>query len=298
MLPTEFLPEIAAMNLDLQFFFGRPGGSLGMNNLATHLPFPFPSFPMPHRPRSAPDRANQPDVTIIPVDVAPSEPASVNTNADINTNADGDTNAGTNTNAGSSATSNRPQDSNQASAGPTPAPSINPPAAAGRPQVTIFGFGTTRIPSGGMPFLFPRGAPGARPGQQRKEWTPPPPPGLTLRQRIERHEREAGLRCDDVSCGQAPSDEDPDHVPANWQNEKQKMLAIKRDRGAGEPVCEHRFHPVCLVDAGRVAGWGPITNGDAGEEGVEVACPRCRETGHVEYPEWEEGVRASEVDSA
>ena len=39
-------------------------------------------------------------------------------------------------------------------------------------------------------------------------WTLPPAPGPTLRQRIEHREREAGLRCYDVSCGVGPSDED------------------------------------------------------------------------------------------
>lgn len=55
------------------------------------------------------------------------------------------------------------------------------------------------------------------------------------------------------------------------------------------PICEHRFHPACLVSAERVAGWG---GGEVGEE-VEVACPVCRHTGHVQRHEWEEGVRLS-----
>ncbi|KAG2009593.1 hypothetical protein CC2G_012508 [Coprinopsis cinerea AmutBmut pab1-1] len=53
------------------------------------------------------------------------------------------------------------------------------------------------------------GARGPRTEQPKKDWTPPPAPGPTLRQRVERREREAGLRCCDVSCGVGPSDDDP-----------------------------------------------------------------------------------------
>lgn len=37
-----------------------------------------------------------------------------------------------------------------------------------------------------------------------------PPPGLTLRQRVEQGEHKKGLRCDDVSCRLGPSDNEPE----------------------------------------------------------------------------------------
>ncbi|KAJ7619998.1 hypothetical protein DFH06DRAFT_1306208 [Mycena polygramma] len=42
-----------------------------------------------------------------------------------------------------------------------------------------------------------------------QEWAPPPPPGPTLRDRVEQLERDARLRCCDVSCGVGPSDDNP-----------------------------------------------------------------------------------------
>ncbi|EJC98905.1 uncharacterized protein FOMMEDRAFT_95194 [Fomitiporia mediterranea MF3/22] len=125
----------------------------------------------------------------------------------------------------------------------------------------------------------------ARP-RERKEWTVPPPPGLTLRERIEKREREAGLRCDEVSCSLAPTDDDP--LP-HWPEDMLEKLAVRRDGSANnEPLCAHRFHPACLVDAGRVAGWD-----GRGEDGVvEVSCPICRTIGHVEEEEWRAGEKA------
>ncbi|KAL5501380.1 hypothetical protein ACEPAH_8640 [Sanghuangporus vaninii] len=125
--------------------------------------------------------------------------------------------------------------------------------------------------------------------RERKEWTPPPPPGLTLRQRIEKRECEAGLRCDDVSCGLAPTDEDP--IP-EWSPEMSLMVAIRKDGPVGdvaEPACIHRFHAACLVDAGRVAGWGIRPE----DSSVELSCPVCRTVGHIERKEWEDAERAS-----
>lgn len=127
--------------------------------------------------------------------------------------------------------------------------------------------------------------------REQKEWTLPPPPGLTLRQRIELKEREAGLRCSDISCGIGPTDEDP--TPEVSSPDALKQISISRDFASGkEPVCEHRFHHACLVSAERVAGWGD-RDGIVGE--VEVACPVCRATGHVDKVEWEEGIRASMI---
>ncbi|KLO13013.1 hypothetical protein SCHPADRAFT_809837, partial [Schizopora paradoxa] len=120
--------------------------------------------------------------------------------------------------------------------------------------------------------------------RERKEWTVPPAPGLTLRQRVEKMEREAGVRCWDMSCGVGPTDEDPS--PEISCLEAKKLIAIQRDGDDTKtPICEHRFHPACLVSAERVAGYD---GGNGGEE-VEVACSVCRLPGHVQRHEWEEG---------
>ncbi len=94
---------------------------------------------------------------------------------------------------------------------------------------------------GGWTFSFPQfpGGPPSRASQEpprtqrqpreRKEWTIPPPPGFTLRQRIEKMERDAGLRCSDVSCGIGPSDDDP--IPEVSCPDALKHVAIQRDGG-------------------------------------------------------------------
>ncbi|KAH9924342.1 uncharacterized protein BXZ73DRAFT_50550 [Epithele typhae] len=121
--------------------------------------------------------------------------------------------------------------------------------------------------------------------QEKPPWAPPPPPGPTLRQVVERNEREMGLRCSDVSCGIGPSDDDdcsasPALAPAC-------QIAIRK-AGAAGVACEHRFHPACLVAAERVAGWA-VGEHDAGEA-VEAACPVCRSAGVIPRAEWQEGV--------
>ncbi|KAL5524728.1 hypothetical protein ACEPAF_9873 [Sanghuangporus sanghuang] len=152
---------------------------------------------------------------------------------------------------------------------------------------------TNNGPVGGPAPMGTGAAPHAHsmPSQRRewKEWTPPPPPGLTLRQRIEKRECEVGLRCGDVSCGLAPTDEDP--MP-EWPPEMSKMVAIRKDGPVvddTEPTCTHRFHAACLVDAGRVAGWGVRPE----DSSVELSCPVCRTVGHIEREEWEAAERAS-----
>ena len=132
-------------------------------------------------------------------------------------------------------------------------------------------------------------------GQERvkKAWTLPPAPGPTLRQRIERREREAGLRCYDISCGVGPSDEDPivsDEVIATGL--RQLMIMNKNHGVDGMPgVCMHTFHPGCLVSAERVALGGADVNVIEGGD-VEVSCPVCRSAGCVTKQEWEEGILA------
>ncbi|KAK0468290.1 uncharacterized protein EV420DRAFT_456015 [Desarmillaria tabescens] len=104
---------------------------------------------------------------------------------------------------------------------------------------------------------------------ERKKWTLPPAPGPTLRQRIERKEREAGLRCYDMSCGVGPSDEDP------FVAVSEEQVHIQRhdtETGQVSVVCEHTFHPSCLVSAQRVALRGADENveGEDVEEGVRA----------------------------
>ncbi|KAJ7489422.1 hypothetical protein FB451DRAFT_965994, partial [Mycena latifolia] len=110
------------------------------------------------------------------------------------------------------------------------------------------------------------------------EWAPPPAPGPTLRDRVERREREAGLRCCDASCGVGPSDEDP-------------FVAVPPDaRHVVALPCAHTFHPACLVSAQRaMRGWRePVLAADGEEDGkpVEVVCSLCRVEGSVPQAEW------------
>lgn len=148
-------------------------------------------------------------------------------------------------------------------------------------------------------FGFPMRPP--RPQGPKRPWAPPPAPGPTLRQRIERREREAGLRCHDISCGLGPSDEDPFAGELDEAGRKDSQLAIisklvkdKDNDGRvseGKPVCEHLFHSSCLVSAERVKLRGAETV--VGEDGcVEISCPVCRSVGCVTKEQWEEGVSA------
>lgn len=127
-----------------------------------------------------------------------------------------------------------------------------------------------------------------------REWIPPPAPGPTLRQRVEARERQAGLRCDDPSCGIGPSDEDP--VPEVFNDPSSpsiELVEISKDDGPGA-VCGHVFHPACLVSADRCAGWGEEdrpTN-DGSEKYEVVSCPVCRSVGKVKREVWEEGAKA------
>ncbi|KAJ7900686.1 hypothetical protein B0H14DRAFT_2293131, partial [Mycena olivaceomarginata] len=82
----------------------------------------------------------------------------------------------------------------------------------------------------------------------RQEWAPPPPPGSTLSDRVERLEREAGLRCCDALCCIGPSDEDPFVHVSDASNRFVRLLALGEDEG-GKEACTHLFHPACLASA-------------------------------------------------
>ncbi|KAI0667693.1 hypothetical protein C8Q78DRAFT_1052122 [Trametes maxima] len=137
-------------------------------------------------------------------------------------------------------------------------------------------------------------APPPRPAPKRK-WTLPPAPGPTLRQLVERNEREMGLRCSDVSCGVGPSDDDP---VSTFDATALRQISIRplKDDGTGrEAVCGHKFHPSCLVSAERVAGWGGEDKKEEQEnegEDVEVSCPVCRAVGTISRVDWDEGACA------
>lgn len=144
-------------------------------------------------------------------------------------------------------------------------------------------------PLGGFPppagATTPQGPPGPPP--PKRPWVPPPPPGLTLRQRVEQGEREKGLRCDDISCGLGPSDDEPEPTA-------DLARVVIRSLGDGASVCSHTFHPACLVSAERVAGWGLDSEGERERAGglVEVSCPVCRAVGVVQRTDWEQGAQA------
>lgn len=108
-----------------------------------------------------------------------------------------------------------------------------------------------------------------------------------------------------MSCGLGPTDEDP--VPV-VDVRSVRQIGIrplnKRDEGKGKEreedgkevvyVCEHRFHPACLVSAERVAGWGGADLSKEEKEGeeIEVSCSVCRAVGCVTREEWDEGACA------
>lgn len=192
----------------------------------------------------------------------------------------------------------------QEPAGPDPANANN---NGGRPrQQAQFAFGNVTFGPfanlgslfGQVPMFNPNGttnANGAGAGQERvkKAWTLPPAPGPTLRQRIERRERDAGLRCYDISCGVGPSDEDPIVSDETIATGLRQLMIMSKSHGLdGMPgVCMHTFHPGCLVSAERVALGGADVNVIEGGD-VEVSCPVCRSAGCVTKQEWDEGILA------
>jgi hypothetical protein len=127
------------------------------------------------------------------------------------------------------------------------------------------------------------------PRRERKQWTLPPAPGPSLRQRVEEKERDAGLRCYDVSCGVGPFDDDPEAI----STVRQLLIRPEKNIGrVGTSVCNHTFHPECLVSAERVAGWGGDNSKIVEAGDVQVSCPVCRAVGCVSKADWDEGAQA------
>jgi len=98
------------------------------------------------------------------------------------------------------------------------------------------------------------------------------------------------LRCNDISCGIGPSDEEPFSADLTDPVAVPKRLSIKTN-GGGEVICPHTFHGACLVSAERVAQRGVDVVMDS-DGHVEVSCPVCRGMGYVSKEEWNEGVVA------
>ncbi|KAF9481129.1 hypothetical protein BDN70DRAFT_803996 [Pholiota conissans] len=138
--------------------------------------------------------------------------------------------------------------------------------------------------------FFGAGRRAPRPQGPKPAWTLPAAPGPTLRQRIERREREAGLRCYDVSCGLGPSDEDPFTDEVSKTVSGMKQLTIRHKGEDHTQVCDHRFHGACLVSAERVFLRGADAAVEDGQ--VDVSCPVCRGAGCIMQEEWDEGVAA------
>ncbi|KAJ7054067.1 hypothetical protein C8F01DRAFT_995719 [Mycena amicta] len=153
------------------------------------------------------------------------------------------------------------------------------------------GTGTAQGPPAfAFPLHFGPGAanpnpPSTHDDEPPQEWTPPDPPGVTLRERVERRERDAGLRCSDSSCGIGPSDDDPFiEVPENAQRR------IPITGPDGKTACSHTFHPTCLVSAQRSRrGWLEPQLAEGKEDAIEVSCSLCRADGTVPPAEWLEG---------
>lgn len=154
------------------------------------------------------------------------------------------------------------------------------------------------LPPGPIPFtvpLTPRARAPRPPPAEKRQWVAPPPPGPTLRARVEKKERELGLRCSDISCGLGPSDEDPVPIVDPRVIRQVAIKPLEKERLDGDDrVCEHAFHPACLVSAERVAGWNGADEKQEkeGEEEAQVSCPVCRAVGAISREDWDEGACA------
>jgi hypothetical protein len=152
----------------------------------------------------------------------------------------------------------------------------------------IFGMGPVP-PTGFGPGV---GAGATRPSRStrpKKKWVAPE--GTSLRSVVEAKEREVGLRCDDVSCLWGP--EDDDDLSTELKIREARVWLKKRGSdGLLEPSCAHRFHPECLLVAGRVADQHleEEIKEDGGNDAmlIEAACPFCRGRGALRRDEWKD----------
>ena len=179
---------------------------------------------------------------------------------------------------------------------PTPAGTGNATGARGLPSrrtgisIPILGLtsNTGGFPTISLPASFrtrPRGP--AR--REKKDWTLPLAPGLTLREKVEKREREMGLRCSEFCCAVGPHDDDP---PLSSFEKEAQVSILLVEGGEGESICEHTFHPSCLVSSSRISSLTSFS--DTEEEShvgaeVEVSCPVCKHSGVVSRSVWEGG---------
>jgi hypothetical protein len=131
-----------------------------------------------------------------------------------------------------------------------------------------------------------------------REYLPSAPPGLTLRQRVEKLEREHGLRCWEPTCGLAPHDDEPELGVFERQAHVLKPLPEAKGKGREvsgddrERACEHTYHPSCLVSSQRVRAVTHNEEIDERADEIPVICEVCRTPGVVEQGVWLEGVKA------
>ncbi|KAJ7267483.1 hypothetical protein C8J57DRAFT_1327826 [Mycena rebaudengoi] len=178
---------------------------------------------------------------------------------------------------------------------PPPAANPNPNAPQNRRQRGFrFDFPPQAAP-GAPQFRFPlhppqahnhHGPPGdSAPHEPPQEWAPPPAPGPTLRDRVERRERETGLRCCDSSCGVGPSDDEPFIELDDAARRVVEIRPVRRDMPEG--AVDKGAAVWCLVSAQRArGGWREPA---ADDEEVEVVCSVCRAIGRVDQSDWMQG---------
>ncbi|PVF96144.1 hypothetical protein CPB86DRAFT_660196, partial [Serendipita vermifera] len=128
-----------------------------------------------------------------------------------------------------------------------------------------------------------------RSDRPKKKWVPPE--GTSLRSVVESKERDIGLRCHDVTCLWGPEDDDESiNNPLEESMIKKERMWLRKRGDPGEPACQHRFHPECLLVASRISD--PFleeaisrSDGDEDEE-LEAGCPFCRVRGVMRRSLW------------
>ncbi|EJD38427.1 hypothetical protein AURDEDRAFT_128882 [Auricularia subglabra TFB-10046 SS5] len=108
------------------------------------------------------------------------------------------------------------------------------------------------------------------------------PHGRTVRQHVEKRERELGLRCDLACCALAPTDDDPEPT---LHGEMPKLMRLQSANHTGQQ-CTHEFHPQCIVTATSIPAQRP-SRAVAGP--IPVSCPICAAEGAVEPADWAAG---------